>query len=247
MLMPGTPGSPERVQKHRRRAPVAVMSGKYRGFLSRLYPDTSGHFREYSRKWVLLAGLVGVVTGLLTIILDEVVRVLFLGDSFGGKGFTGVVTSLYNASPAASFFLPFGGLVAAGLLLRKFASAPNISGTDELLEHYHNYSEGVHAREGVVKYLAAILTIGFGGSAGLEGPSISAGGVVGSWVGRHMSHRFALTKEDLRILLLTGASAGIAAIFKAPLTGIVFALEVPYKDALARRAFLPSIISGIAS
>ncbi|HKT22537.1 MAG TPA: chloride channel protein, partial [Nitrososphaerales archaeon] len=133
-----------------------------------------------------------------------------------------------------------------GLVLRK-ASAPNISGTDELLSQYHNSGEGVHTKEGSLKYIAAILTIGLGGSAGLEGPSISAGGVVASWVWRHLSGRLSLTKEDLRILLLAGASAGIAAIFKAPLTGIVFALEVPYKDDLARRAFLPSIISGVAS
>lgn len=216
-------------------------------FLSRLSPDTSGHFREYSRKWVLLAGIVGVVTGFFVVILDFVVRTLFLGDAVGEGGFTGFVTTLYDTSPAASFLLPFVGMVLVGALLRKFASAPSISGTDELLEHYHSYSEGVHPREGALKYLAAILTIGFGGSAGLEGPSISAGGVVGSWVCRHMSKRLSLTKEDRRILLLAGASAGIAAIFKAPLTGIVFALEVPYKDDIARKALLPSIISGVAS
>ncbi len=225
----------------------SFMFRKYTFLLTRLYPDASGHFSEYIRKWLLLAGIVGVVTGLSTIVLDEVVRVFLLGNGFGEGGFTGYVIALYNATPAAAFLLPLAGIVAAGLLLRKFAAAPDISGTDELLDHYHNFGGGVHTIEGVLKYLAAILTIGFGGSAGLEGPSISAGGVVGSWVGRHASRRFALTREDLRILLLTGASAGIAAIFKAPLTGIVFALEVPYKDDLARRAFLPSIISGVAS
>jgi CIC family chloride channel protein len=223
------------------------MPWKYAGFLSRLNPDASGHFREYSRKWLLLAGAVGVVTGLSTIALNLLVRVVFLGDEFGQGGYLGFVSAIYNGSPAASFFLPFFGLLAAGLLLRRFASSPQISGTDELLVQYHTHGEGVHVREGLVKFFAAVLTIGFGGSAGLEGPSISAGGVVASWVWRHLSGRLSLTREDMRILLLTGASAGIAAIFKAPLTGIVFALEVPYKDDLARRAFLPSIISGVAS
>lgn len=223
------------------------MRGKYSSFLSRLNPDSSGHFREYSRKWLLLAGAVGVVTGLLTILIDLIVRVLLLGNELGEGGFTGLVTVIYNEYPAASFLLPFAGIVAAGLVLQKLASSPNTSGTDELLAQYHDYGEGVHTREGALKYLSAVLTIGFGGSAGLEGPSISSGGVVASWIWRHLSKRLSLTKEDLRILLLAGASAGIAAIFKAPLTGIVFALEVPYKDDLARRAFLPSIISGVAS
>lgn len=220
---------------------------KYSGFLSRLNPDTSGHFREYSRKWILLAGMVGVVTGLITVILDVVVRVLLLGNDSSGGGFTGYVTSAYNSSPAAAFLLPFVGIVAAGLVLRRSATPRNLTGTDELLEQYHTDGEGVHTKRGITEFLAAILTIGFGGSAGLEGPSIGAGGVVGSWVWRHLSRRLKLTHDDLRILLLTGASAGIAAIFKAPLTGIIFALEVPYKDDLARRAFLPSIISGVAS
>ncbi len=223
------------------------MSSKYASFLSRLNPDITGHFREYSRKWLLLAGAVGVVTGLITLLLDLVVRVLLLGNDFGQGGFTGLAITLYNAYPEASFFLPFAGILGAGVVLQKLASAPGVSGTDELLQHYHNDGEGVHTKEGAVKYLGAVLTIGFGGSAGLEGPSISAGGVVASWVWRHLSKRLSLTKDDLRILLLAGASAGIAAIFKAPLTGIVFALEVPYKDDLARRAFLPSIISGVAS
>ena len=223
------------------------MFRKYASLISRLNPDTSGHFREYSRKWILLAGMVGIVTGFITIVLDVVVRVLLLGNDLGGGGFTGYVTRVYDATPLAAFFLPFVGLVAAGLLLRKFSTPRNLTGTDELLEQYHTAGEGVHTTRGSVEYVAAVLTIGLGGSAGLEGPSIGAGGVVGSWVWRHLSRRFSLTHDDLRILLLAGASAGIAAIFKAPLTGIVFALEVPYKDDLARRAFLPSIISGVAS
>lgn len=195
----------------------------------------------------MLAGAVGIITGGLVLLLDEIIRVLLLGNAFGGERFTGFIIQLYNLSPALSFLLPFSGIVLAGLLLRKLASEPLLSGTDEVLEHYHKEREGMGIKEGVVKYIASIFTIGFGGSAGLEGPSINAGGVVGTWIWRTFSTRFGLTKEDLRILLLAGASAGIGAIFKAPLTGIVFALEVPYKDDIARKAFLPSIISGVAS
>ena len=50
-----------------------------------------------------------------------------------------------------------------------------------------------------------------------------------------------------RIMLISGAAAGMAAVFRAPLTGIVFALEMPYKDDLAHEALLPSLIAAVVS
>ncbi len=170
-----------------------------------------------------------------------------LGNAFGGESYTGIVTRIYDASPVFSFLLPFVGLTSAGLLLYRFASKPLLSGTDEILEDYHWKRKPLGVREGFVKYVASILTIGLGGSAGLEGPSINVGGVITSNVWKKFQTRYKLTQEDLRIVLLAGASAGIAAVFKAPLTGIIFALEVPYKDDLATRALHQSVISGVVS
>jgi CIC family chloride channel protein len=218
----------------------------YGKFVSRMLPGVTGRLGELVRKWVPLAVAVGVITGLLTIVLDEGINVLLLGNSLGGGGFTGYTVRLYEASPLAAFLLPFAGLVITGLLLRKYASEPYLSGTEEVLNRYHG-EKGLGLRDGAVKFLASFFTIGLGGSTGLEGPSINAGAVVGSWVWRRFLSRLALTKEDLRILLLVGASAGVAAVFKAPLTGIFFALEVPYRDHLASKAFLPSMIAGVTS
>lgn len=204
-------------------------------------------FDLYIRKWVVLAGIAGILTGLSVVVLDVIVRIVFLGDIAGDGGFMGITTFLYNLSPLSSFLLPLLGMVATGLVLMRFAGEPLTSGTDEVLEHYHFSQAPLRLREGFVKYLASILTIGLGGSAGLEGPSINSGAVVGSWLWKTVRVRFQLSRDDLRIMLLAGAAAGIAAIFKAPLTGIVFALEVPYKDDIARRAFFPSIISGVSS
>src|SRR6185437_13304714 len=91
------------------------------------------------------------------------------------------------------------------------------------------------------KLFAAVTTVGFGGSAALEGPSICGGGGTGSWLWTKMG-RFRLTPRDRRIMLISGAAAGMAAVFRAPLTGLVFALEMPYKDDLAHEALLPSLI-----
>ncbi len=99
------------------------------------------------------------------------------------------------------------------------------------------------------KLLAAIATVGFGGSAALEGPSIYGGGAIGSWLWLRLRRlrRLKLDARDRRIMLICGAAAGMSAVFRAPLTGIVFALEMPYKDDLAHEALLPSLIASVVS
>ena len=223
------------------------MKINYGKFVSRIAPGVTGQYGELIRKWVPLSLTVGILTGLLTIVLDEGINVVLLGNGSGGAGFTGYTIRLYDASPLAAFLLPFTGLVITGLLLREFTSEPYLGGTEEVVNRYHHGQDGLGLKDGAVKFLAAFFTIGFGGSTGLEGPSTNAGAVVGSWVWRRLSSKLGLTKDDLRILLLVGASAGVAAVFKTPLTGIFFALEVPYKDHFAGKAFLPSMIAGVSS
>ena len=84
------------------------------------------------------------------------------------------------------------------------------------------------------RLLAAVATIALGGSMGLEGPSIYLGALIGEHAERRF-HALIHEPEIRRVLLVAGAAAGISAIFKAPVTGIIFALEVPYQDDLARR------------
>jgi chloride channel protein, CIC family len=220
---------------------------KYNGRSLRSLVTTNEPFRDYITKWGIICSIIGVLTGLSVVVLEEVINVLLLGNGFGGESYTGIVTRIYDTSPVFSFLIPFVGLTSTGLLLYRFTSKPLISGTEEILEHYHSNRKPLGIKEGFVKYLASILTIGFGGSSGLEGPSINVGGVIASNVWKKFQKRYKLSQEDLRVVLLAGASAGIAAVFKAPLTGIIFALEVPYKDDLATRAFHQSILAGVIS
>jgi CIC family chloride channel protein len=95
-----------------------------------------------------------------------------------------------------------------------------------------------------LKALASALTIGTGGSAGQEGPVAQVGGGIGSWV----AQRLELTKHDRRIFLLAGSSAGISAMFQAPLGAALFAPEVLYrKPELEGEAIVPCIISSIVA
>jgi CIC family chloride channel protein len=85
-----------------------------------------------------------------------------------------------------------------------------------------------------------MATLGGGAALGFEGPSIYLGAGVGAALHRRLQRR--LWGIDRHTALIAGAAAGVAAIFKAPATGAVFALEVPYQDDLASRALLPALV-----
>ena len=89
--------------------------------------------------------------------------------------------------------------------------------------------------------LAAIGTLGFGGAMGLEGPSLYLGASIGAGIQSRFRRHF--RSVDHRVLMVAGAAAGVAAIFKAPATGAVFALEVPYQDDFARKMLLPALVA----
>jgi chloride channel protein, CIC family len=84
-----------------------------------------------------------------------------------------------------------------------------------------------------------------GGALGYEGPALYAGAAIGSALQRRLSRLF--SPEESKVLLVAGAAAGVAAIFKAPVTGLVFALEVPYQEDLARRTLLPAAMAAASS
>lgn len=86
-----------------------------------------------------------------------------------------------------------------------------------------------------------MLTIGLGGSAGPEGPSLLAGGGLASAI----SKRFNVQSDLRRRLLIAGADAGLAATFRTPLTVILFSLEIPYKNDLDRETFIEAVIASV--
>jgi CIC family chloride channel protein len=141
-------------------------------------------------------------------------------------------------------FLPIAFL-AIGLpyaLVKLFATTKTSgSGTHTVLEAYHLTNGEVSLKDTIVKPAAAILTIGLGGSAGPEGPSLLAGGGVASV----LSRRFKVQADLRRRLFIAGAAAGLAATFRTPLTAILFALEIPYKNDLDRETFIEAVIASV--
>lgn len=153
--------------------------------------------------------------------------------------------------PAAGEVVPWllvlipavGGLLA-GLLIHGFCPQAEGEGTDGMIRAFHRQRGVVSLRVLWVKLVASVLTIGSGGSAGREGPSTQIGGAIGSLVARLAK----LSERDRRVLLLAGASAGVGAIFRAPLGGALFAGEVLYRDTDSENeALIPCLVASIVA
>ncbi len=106
---------------------------------------------------------------------------------------------------------------------------------------FHDPAVPLSMRGLAARMTASITTLGFGGAMGLEGPSLYLGATLGSQAQRCLPRLF--RDADRQLLMVAGAAAGVAAIFKAPATGAIFAIEVPYRDDLARRMLLPALVS----
>lgn len=133
-----------------------------------------------------------------------------------------------------------GGLLS-GLLVYTIAPEAEGHGTDSVIEAYHLRNGDIRLRVPIVKIIASALTIGSGGSGGREGPIAQIGAGFASFMSRMLN----LRPIERRILVAAGMGAGIAAIFRAPLAGALFAAEVLYWSP----EFEPEVIipAGIAS
>lgn len=205
------------------------------GRTARRIPRPSARLRAFLprrlRAWLALAVAVGVATGLGVAVLDLVIEELVWGP-----------LSRRHAYWVAA--LPILGLVAASGVVARTRDRSRET-TESYIRAFHDPRGETPTRDAPWRLLASTLTIALGGSLGLEGPSIFLGAVVGDTIERRFRKLF--DREDVHVLLVAGAAAGIAAIFKAPVTGIIFALEVPYRDDLARHALVPAIFAAASS
>lgn len=140
---------------------------------------------------------------------------------------------------------PVIGMSLAGCLLQ-FFRVRSSSMADEVVSAYHDPKAMMPVEMAAGKLAASVATMGFGASAGMEGASKWLGATLGFLVQRFCS-RFAATRFSQRTSLLAGASAGIAAIFRAPLSGAIMGVESPYKHDLAHEALVPALVSSAVS
>jgi chloride channel protein, CIC family len=132
-----------------------------------------------------------------------------------------------------------GGLLV-GLIARHLAREVSYSGIPNLMATTTMGDGRIRYRVGPLKILAAGITLGSGGSGGKEGPIAYIGGALGSFIGQKLK----LSPHDLKILLAAGASSGIAAVFNAPLGGVMFSVEMFLME-FSTRAFIPIVIATV--
>jgi CIC family chloride channel protein len=181
-----------------------------------------------TRQVVLLSALTGLVTGGAVALFEWVTR-------------EQLFARLRDAPTGVQIAAPAVGLLLALLILRR--TTPSTA--DEYIRNFHDQGRRLDLRPVAQRMLASVATLGFGGAMGYEGPAIYLGAATGSALQRRLSRFF--SREDAKVLLVCGAAAGVAAIFKAPATGLVFALEVPYQEDVARRMLLPAGIAAAVS
>ena len=135
---------------------------------------------------------------------------------------------------AVQAIAPLVGLAVATLVLRTVGRGASNSTSDEYINSFHARHPELPERDLLPRLMAGAATIGSGGALGLEGPAIYTGSVLGLSLHKRIDNW--LGRDAARLLLTAGAAAGVAAIFQTPATGVLFALEAPYRDDLAHRA-----------
>lgn len=180
---------------------------------------------------VAFALLTGALTGLAVAVFDRIVA-------------TGMVERVESAPLGVQVAAPLVGLALTAVTMQLFSKNNTTSVSDEYIKTFHGREARMPLRRLPAKIAAAAFTLGSGCALGFEGPSIFLGATIGSTLQHRLSRWF--TRDEAKALLVAGAAAGVAAIFKAPATGALFALEVPFQADLARRSLIPALLSAAA-
>lgn len=181
---------------------------------------------------VLLSLVVGIICGCAAQLLKFLIHAIANG-----------LTSHFSTTNANWLYLLYPVLgIMITVLFVKYVVKNNIShGVTKVLYAISRRKSRLKKRNMYASLVASSITIGFGGSVGAEGPIVFTGASIGSNIGQ----AFRLSPKVLMILVGCGAAAGIAGIFRAPIAGMLFTLEVLMID-LTGLTVMPLLLSSIA-
>lgn len=177
--------------------------------------------------------LVGLLSGFAAILLKTIVY--FIHILLSTKYILTLNSLIYLISPILGIFLTV-------LVVKVFFKGKLGRGISNILYEIANKSSFVHKDKVYSHIITSAITVGFGGSAGLESPIVVTGAAIGS----NYSRLFHFSFKERTVLLAAGSAAGIAAVFDAPIAGIMFAIEVILPEIVAAD-IIPIIIAAVSS
>lgn len=184
-------------------------------------------------KLLLLAVLVGLLCGCAAILLKTLIHWIQTG-----------LTSWFR-TPADGLLLllyPGIGMLLSLLFVRLILKDDISHGVTKVLQAVSKHESNIKAHNTWSSIAASSVTIGFGGSVGAEAPIVYSGAAIGSTVARWAG----LSYKDMTMLLGCGAAAAVAGIFKAPLAGVLFTLEILLFN-MSMNAILPLLLSSVTA
>ena len=134
--------------------------------------------------------------------------------------------------------LPIIGIILTVLVVKKVLGGKIQKGTSQILYAVAKKASIIPKKQMYAQIVTSSLTVGLGGSAGLESPIVITGAAFGS----NYAQKYKLSYKDRTLLIGCGVAAGIAAAFNAPIAGVLFAIEVLLVD-VSIAAFTPIMIA----
>lgn len=177
---------------------------------------------------ILVAILVGLVSGLFAVLLKSFVHYI-------QHSIEGIALSRF------SFLLfPVLGLFISVLIINYFFDGKIEKGIAIVLKAIARQSSYIPLKHTYIHLVTSSVTVGMGGSVGLEAPIVATGSAVGSNISRISDMNY----QERTLLISCGAAAGISAVFNAPIAGVIFAVEVLLTETIVSY-FIPLIISSV--
>jgi chloride channel protein, CIC family len=184
--------------------------------------------------FLVIASFVGIAAGYGAVIFHEVISVVQVAL------FVDLRSLAYSTPyfPYIVVLFPAIGGLAVGVINVYISPESKGHGVPDVMKAVIAKSGYIKSSLVIFKTIASGLSIGSGGGAGREGPIVQIGASIGSGIGQF----FKMSSDRMRTLVACGAGGGIAAIFNAPMGGVMFALEIIIGD-FSVRTFSPIVIS----